>query len=221
VRVRYCRGGLWVSAGGHALAIDAPAGLSATVGNQLSALSAVVLTSGRARAVGGLVELLEAVAGAGEREHPLVLHVPFGEERGAALADLWVQHWAGRYPLTLDSERPGSRFQVGPLEVTTLPIRSGEPVWATGTVSPKVGVGVEVLHRGRRLVALLGAAPEPALERYCADADWLVVEVGVTRWPRTEVPWRLRADQAVALGRTAKRLWIVGDDGRRLRTPMS
>lgn len=201
--------------------LDAPAGIAAAVGPELASVRAVVLTSGRARSLSGLVELLEALAAHRDPDLPLTLHVPLGEERGAALADLWVQHWPGRYPLTVDAERPGATFEVGALTVRTLALRSGEPDWSAGSVRSRVAVGVSVRSGEARAAVLFGAAPEPGLERWCAGADLAVVEVGVVPWPRSDVAWRLRPDEAVAIGQGARELWIVGDDGQRLDDQVS
>lgn len=219
VDVRLLDGGVWVRSGEHALLIDAPAGAAGALGFELRSLDAVLLTSGRARSVGGLIELLEAAALYRDLGDPLDVHVPLGEERGPALADFWVQHWPGRFPLTVDAARPGSTFSVGPITVTTFPVRAGEPRWSDRQVEPRVAIGATVLCADRRIVVLFGAGPDPALERHVRHADVLVVEVGVVPWPnespRGRSPWRLRFDEALALGQSTVDLWIVGDDGSR------
>lgn len=225
IEVHFAHGGIWLwntaPSGPHGVAIDAPAGMAAAIGADLARLSAIVVTSGRARAIGGLIELLEATAAHRDPALPLVLHVPFGEERGAALADLWVQHWQGRFPLTVDAERAGVRFDAGGMQITTVALRAAEPDWAARDVVPRVAIGVIAEHAGARVAILLGAAPDPGLERHCAGADLAVIEVGVLPWPRSDVAWRLRPDQAIAVGAGARALWIVGDDGRRIEAPAS
>ncbi|MEZ4236249.1 MAG: hypothetical protein R3F59_08835 [Myxococcota bacterium] len=144
---------------------------------------------------------------------PLVLHVPLGDDRAAALAEVWQRGWPDRYPLVLDAQRPGAPFEVGDIAVETWAVRVGDPRWATGEVEPGVGMALRIAAGGLVVAVALGAGPERAVQRACDGADLAVVEVGVAPWPRTDAPWRIRVDQAPLLAAGARQLWLVGDDG--------
>jgi hypothetical protein len=208
-------GGLEVAVGNDALLVDVPAGIERALGDRLGRLRAIVLTGGSPRAVGGLVPLLCALEPWRDPEAELPVHVPIGEDRGAALADAWVRHWPDRFPVTVDAERPGITFDAGPFEVTTFEVRAGEPRWRTGTVEPRVAVAVRVRTEDLVVVLVPAAAPSTVIERACRDADIAVIEVATVSWPTTAERWRPTAEEALRLGAGAgaKEVWLVGDDG--------
>lgn len=214
VLVEWLEGGLYVEHDGVGLLVDAPAGLVDRAGARLGRVQALALTSGRIRAVGGLVPLLVEMARVRTTDVPLSIRFPLGEERGAMLAETWVRGWPDLYPLTLDAELPGATFEVGAMSVRTLAIRAGEPRWRDGTVHGLEAVAVRIETPGPSVAWVPGAAPSQAVARACANVDLAVVEVGVVPFPPTPHPWRLTVDDAVRLGRGAGALWIVGDDGR-------
>lgn len=215
-QVSWVAGALVVDVGGDVVLFDTPAGLPEALGPTLGRVRALVFTTGRIRSVGGLVPLLCALEPHRSVDAALPVHPPLGDERSAALAEVWERFWPDRYPIVLDVVRPGGSFDVGPLQVTTFPIQVGEPRWRDGTVDPGVGVGLRIETPDLTVALLLGAAPSSGLARITADVDLAVIEVGVVPWPRTPVPWRLRPDEAVALGVGARELWVTGDDGQRL-----
>ena len=120
---------------------SAPAGLGEALGPSLGRVRAIVSTTGRIRSVGGLVPLLCALEPHRASDAALLLHPPLGDERAAGLAEVWERFWPDRYPIVLDVVQPGGTFDVGPIEVTTFPIRVGEPRWRDGAVEATVGVG--------------------------------------------------------------------------------
>lgn len=214
-------GALYVSHGADALLVDAPSGVDALLGDRAARLRAVVLTGGTVRQVGGLVPLLCALERWRAAGTALPVHVPLGEERGAALADAWVRHWPDRYDVTVDAERPGATFDEGPFAVATFALRAGEPRWRIGTVEPRTAVAVRVTTPDRSVAFVPAAVPSTAVERACRGADLAVIEVGVVPWPRTAERWRPTAEEALRLAAGAKEAWLVGDDGRWLGGPES
>ena len=211
--VTWLSGGLWIAVGNDALLVDVPAGIERVLGARLGQLQAIVLTGGSPRAVGGLVPLLCALEPWRDAEAELPVHVPIGEDRGAALADAWVRHWPDRFPVTVDAERPGSTFDVGPFRVATFEVRAGEPRWRTATVEPSVAVAVRVLTGDLTVVLVPAASPSTVVERACRDADIAVIEVAVVGWPTTAERWRPTAEEALHLSAGAKEVWLIGDDG--------
>jgi hypothetical protein len=220
-RISWIGGALAVEVGGDLLLVDSPTGLADALGPALGRVRGIVFTTGRIRAVGGLVPLLCGLEPHRATEAELPLHPPLGDERVAAMAEIWERTWPDRYPIVLDVVRSGTPFDVGPVRITTFPVRVGEPRWRTGTVDHLVGVGLRLETPDLVAAVILGAAPSAALVRHCADVDLAVIEVGVVDWPRTDAPWRLRTDEALALGSGARTLWLVGDDGRPLETAES
>ncbi len=214
VTVRWLGGGLLVEHDGSALVVDAPPGVTGAIGDALPGVQAVLLSSGRLQAVGGLVELLVALEPHRRSGVPLSLRVPLGEERGVTIAEAWVRGWPDRYPLTLDAQLPGCVFDIGGLQVSTVPQRSGEPVWRTSEVCDQLAVSVRLQATGATVVWMSAAAPGPGVARACRGADLAVIEVGVLPWPRTEQRWRLSLTDAVEAGGEAGEVWLVGDDGR-------
>lgn len=217
--VEWLGGAVWIEVAGSGVLLDVPPGAVERLGDRLPRLRSVGLTSGRVRAVGGLVPLLVELSRWRTGEVPLALRFPLGEERGAMLAETWVRGWPDLYPLTLDAEVPGSTFDAGDAVVTTVPLRAGEPRWRDGTVQPVTAVALRVEVAGRRVSWVPAAAPDGALRRAVAGADLAVVEVGRVAWPRADTPWRPTVEDAVALRDVVGELWVVGDDGRLVGGP--
>lgn len=209
---------LAVDVGGDVLLIDAPAGIEAALADAglLGRVRAIVCTSGRIGAVGGLVPLLCALEPHRTHAAPLDLHVALGEERAATLAEVWLRGWGDPYPLSIDAQRPGGRFTAGAVEVATFPARIGEVRFATGDVTAGVGMGLR-LGTAALTIGVVVGAPDRTQRRVCDGVDLAVVEVGVAPWPRLASPptsaWRLRVDEALALAANVGEVWIVGDDG--------
>jgi hypothetical protein len=171
------------------------------------------------RSIGGLVPLLGALEPSHGGGAAVTLQVPLGEERAATLAEAWIRCWPDRYPLSVDAVRPGASFELGPIAVATSAIRVGHVRWATGEVEAGLGVALRITTPDLTIAVVVGAAPDPALARVCAGADVAVIEVGRVAWPRTDVAWRLRTDEAAELGAGAAALWMFGDDGERVGGP--
>lgn len=212
--VEWLESAVWVEFAGVGLLLDAPPGVVERLGERLPRLQSVALTSGRIRAVGGLVPLLVELSRWRASEVPLSLRFQLGEERGAMLAETFVRGWPDLFPLTLDAEMPGSTFDAGDVSVTTMSLEAGEPRWRDGTVQPVPTVAVRLEVAGTKVAWVPGAAPGRAVERACAGVDLAVVEVASVPWPRTTERWRLTVAEAMQLGAGAKDLWVVGDDGR-------
>ena len=145
--VRWARGALIVRHPSGTVLVDVPSGIEEDLGEALGELSAIVLTSGRIRTTAGLLGLLAALEPHRDPELPLRLHVPWGEERGAALADTWSRLWPGRFPVEVDAERAGAVIEVGEIEITTHPIRAGEPHWQQGTVEAVPAVALTLVFK--------------------------------------------------------------------------
>lgn len=212
--VEWLGGALWIELACAGMLLDVPPGAVERLGDRLPRLRSVALTSGRVRAVGGLVPLLVELGRWRVGDVPLALRFPLGEERGAMLAETWVRGWPDLYPLTLDAEVPGSTFDAGDAVVTTVPLRAGEPRWRDGSVQPVTAVAHRIDVAGRRVVWIPAAAPDGALRRAAAGADLAVIEVGSVPWPRTDARWRPGMEDAMALRDAVGELWVVGDDGR-------
>ncbi len=215
--VRWARGALLVRYPPGAVLVDAPPGIEDELGDALPTLAAVFLTSGRIRATGGLLGLLSALEPHRSPERVLPLHVPWAEERGSALAELWSRGWPGRFPVEVDAQRAGATVDVSGIEVTTAPLRAGEPTWHPGSVVPVPALGVRLRTPDLTVALLPASTPSTAGRRLCEGADLAIVEVGVAPWPRPaegDPAWRPTAEQAIALSSGAGESWLVGDDGR-------
>lgn len=213
--VHWLGGGLFLDRAGEGLLVDVPAGAADLLraAGALSSVRSVLLTSGRVRAVEGLVPLLCALEPLRD-DSPLPIRTCLGEERGPTLASAWTRAWPDRYPLLLDALAPGSEEEIGAFSIRTIPLRHGEPRWRTGTVEPAVAVAVRVTVPEGVIAWVPGAAPSPAVRRACRGADLAVVEVGVEPWPQTPEPWRLTLEEALRDADEAGEAWLVGDDGR-------
>lgn len=209
------RGGLWLEHDGHGLLVGAPAGAAEDLGDALGCLRAIALPVTRPRDVGGLLTLLAALEPWRRDEEVVELHVALGDERGPALAEGFAAHWDGA-PLTIDAQRAGASLHAGPFAIETRALTVGEPRWRPPRIEGRAGLALRVTAGDRRVAIVRGARPEPWLARWCAGADLAVVEIGVTPWPRADRPWRLRQDEALAIGAGARELWIAGDDGERV-----
>lgn len=214
-RVSLHGGAVWIQVDDDAVLIDAPPGVADALGpDRLPHLREVLLSGGRIRSIGGLLALLCALEPHRGPEDPLVVRAPLGDDRGAALAELWSRHWPDRFRVVLDTERPGATFDAGPIEVRTFPVRAGEPRWRPDRVDPRVAIALRVQTPDLTIAVVLGAAPSAAVTRACERVDLAIVEVGVEPWPRTTDRWRLSVEEALELGAGVQELWLVGDDGR-------
>jgi hypothetical protein len=231
--VSWVNGTVELQVGEDVLLVDAPAGAAERLpAASLGRTRGIVCTSGRIQAVGGLVPLLCALERHRGPDDTVVLQVPLGDDRAAALAEAWTRGWPDRYPLTIDAQRPGAAVpsELAGVEVETVRVRTGDVRWATAEVEPGVGMALRLTSPDLAVAVILGAAPDrrgwppspgsgasarrAPLERLCDGADLAIVEVGVTDWPRTDEPWRIRVDEVPALAAGAREVWVVGDDGR-------
>jgi len=216
VTVWWVGAGLYVEADGQGLLLDAPVSAVSALAalGALPRLSSILLTSGRARSVGGLVPLLCALE-PHRTDAPLTVRSCLGEERGEGLAGAWMAAWPGRYPLLVDGFLPGEPFEAGPFDGDTLPVRHGEPVWGHEPgVTAAIGVAVRVRAGGVTIAWVPGAGPDPAIRAACRDVDLAVIEIGVEPWPAADGAWRLSIEDALADAALAAEVWIVGDDGQ-------
>ncbi len=172
-------------------------------------LSAVILTSGRIRSVGGLLALYAALE-PHRAGRPLTVHALLGEERVFAITDVWTRLWPRGFPVDLDARRP-STFELPPFGVTTQELVTGEV--QGGEVVPMPGLGVRIRTPDLTLAFVPAARPGTGVERLCSGVELAIVEVGRLDWPKTAHPFRATVDQASALAAGAEALWIVGDDG--------
>lgn len=207
----WAEGTLVVSVDHDVLLIDAPPVSVALLQPWLPNVRAIALTSGRLSSVGGLLPMLCALEPHRGPDSALTLHLPGSDERGAALAEVWVRCWPDRYPLTIDSDRPGSDFEVGRITVHTHPLETAEIVHGAASVQDAIGMIVRTPDLA--IAYLRGMAPPRMLERWLA-VDLAILEVGLSPWPRTDRPLRLRIDEASRIGASAGELWLVSDEGR-------
>ena len=214
VSVTWTGGGVWLEHPEGGLLLDTPAGVVDAIGDGLAKVRGVVLTGDRTRHLTGLIPLLAAMEPHRPEDLPLDLRFPLGAERGVLLAETWVRGWPDRFPISLDAEPPGSTFDVGPFEIRTLPLRTGEPHWRKGTVEATVGVGVRVAVGDEAVAWIPGAAPDRHIAKLCAGVDLAVIEVGQRAWPRTDERWRLTEREAIEACGDAAAIWLPGDDGR-------
>lgn len=214
--VRWIGGALWMSAGYGGLLIDAPAGVHEALDREglLPSLQAVLVSSARTRPISGLLPLWDAL-GINQRRTLRVLHV-LGDERTPLLAQAWAQGWPEGIRLDLDGMAPGTCFDVAGIDVELVPLRIGEPV-SGGTGGQGVaGCGLR-LHTGARTISWLPCSrPGTAAARLCSGVDLAVIEIAATRWPKTEVPWRMSRNDALQAAMGASASWLVGDDGTKV-----
>jgi hypothetical protein len=214
----WVEGTLVVSVGADVLLVDAPPGAMRGLGAWLPHVRAVALTSGRLSAVGGLLPLLCALEPHRGLDAELTLHLPPSDERAPALAEVWMRHWPDRYPLVVDSERPGTTFEVGAIRVTTQPLSTGE-LARTG-IQELEALGLVLQTPDLSVGYFRGRAELPKLERWLRT-DLALLEVGVLPWPRTDRPLRLRTDEVAQIAKHTRELWLLGDDGAWLDLPAS
>lgn len=215
--VRWVRGSVVVRHPTATLVVDVPPGVEVELDDVLGEVSAIVLTSGRIRTTAGLLGLLAALEPHRAPEATLTLYVPWGEERGAALADTWSRLWPGRFVVQVDAERAGARFEVGAIRVETHPVRAGEPQWHPDSVAPVPAVALRLATDDLAVAVLPSCTPSTAGQRLCAGVDLAIVEVAAAPWPRTPEGggvWRATPERAITLVAGAGEAWLVGDDGR-------
>lgn len=213
LRVRWVDGGLYIEAEGVGLLLDAPEGCSTLLHEELGRIGTILLSGGRIRSVGGLLPLLCAMDAV--RTDPLVVWSPAGEERPGLLCDAWSRGFVGGYPLLVDVEAPGRRFEAGPFAIESVPVVRGEPRWRGGEgVSLVVAAGFRVSYGGVTFGFAPGAGP--GAHRIARGADLAVLEVGVLPWPASNDDLRHDVVAATAAGAGARRLVLVGDDGEPL-----
>lgn len=208
VTVAWLNGGLAISRRSGWVLVNAPPGCSELL-SELDAwkITAIVLSSGRMRALGGLLEVL---GGLSPERTVEVVH-PLGAERPPLIVDAWSQGWPGGVPVRVDGVAAGQTIDLAGIAVELVPLRVSERVGEG--VQATAGVGVRLELPGATIAWLPSAAPGVAGGRMCAGVDLAVVEVGVGPWPPTDRPCRLDLAGAVRAGSGAAELWLVGDDG--------
>ncbi len=215
ITVTWLQGGLWIRWDSGGILLDAPPA-AALLGAELGHLRAIALTSGRIQAVGGLLGVLAATDRWRDPGLALPIHIALGEERASLVAETWQRGWPQAFPVELDAEAPGARFELGPFEVRTISVSAAEPDFRAGTTRAIPAVGLQ-LRGPIQLAWVPSAAPGPVVEHLCRGADLAVVEVGVLAWPRGAV--RLRPEDAIRAASGARLLWCVGDDGEPIDVP--
>ena len=216
VEVRWCAGGLFVRGGESGLLLDCPVGVEHYLGDRAAELDAVLLTSGRIQAVGGIIGLLEAVNRYKRKDRPLTIYSCVGEERGPALVACWVRDWPSDVEIRLDTSVPGRDIHLGEFEIHTESVPHGEPAWAHERVNSRVGVAVRLEVGATAIAWVPGAAPHPIVGRLCRGASLAVVEVAGLSWPRADKVWRLSEEKGREAGGGAQELWLVNDAGERV-----
>jgi len=211
LKVEWCGGAVYVEHAGSGLLLDAPRGVSDRLGARLSRIRAVVLTSGRAGSVCGLVSLLASLQP--HRDHPLRVFFALGEERGAGLAEAWVRGWPDSFPVDLDGVMAEATLDEGPFEIRLRELRAGEPRWRRDDVVRTYAHAVSVRTSSGHVVWVPSCAPTTHVSRATHGADLAVIEVGVTPWPRSSHRWRMSTSDAIRLC-GAEELWTPGDDGK-------
>lgn len=218
VEVRWLAGALWVRHPGGGVLVDAPAGVHAHLEalDLGASLTALVVSTDRLRALGGLLDLWDAVARARGPQPALhVLH-PLEAERVAVVADAWCRGWPDDLILDLDALASGEPAQTRcGVDVRLVELPLGE-VGPSGTVRRVTGGGVRLDVAGVRIAWVPATRAGTAPRALCADADLAVVEVARRPWPGTARPWRMLADDAMRLADGAGTTWLVGDDGTSL-----
>lgn len=213
VQVRWLSGAVYMEKDGYGLLIDAPATAVSLLEDRLPHIQSIILTSGGIASVGGLVPVLCALEATRPVDLPLSLHFAFGEERGAMMAEAWVRGWPCGYPLTLDGEVPGGRFDAGPFSIVTSGLKCGEPEWGMKRIRPTIGLALTISAGDVTVARVPATRSTPMVSKLCRDRDLAIVDVGVIPWPESSTPWRMTVDQAVSRGSGAKCLILVGDDG--------
>ena len=195
-------GGLVLETAGRTLIIDAPVGSV----NAVHA-SAIVFTSGRARALAGLWSLLASA----ERRllpEPLVVWSALDEPRPMLIVEAWVRGNGEPCPLVLDSDGPGATVDLPPWRIVTAALAGVEPRGREGAPAriPVVGLRIEV--GGVAVAYIPAAAPTAAARRLCAGADLAILEVPSASWPGAPV-----GDPA-ELAAVAKDAWWLAEGGQ-------
>lgn len=211
--VSWIGGALKIDGRRGAVLIDAPPGVARalTEAGELKDVAAVVVSTGRARSVAGLLGLWDALDRLGRRELTVV-HV-LGDERTPLLAAAWAQGWPGGLRLDLDGCAPSTVAEAAGLAIELVPLRVGD-MRGGRDVQAVAGCGVRVEDGAVTWVPT--CRPGTSAQRLARGAGLAVVEVGVVPWPVDVAPWRLaRADAELVAG-GAHEAWLVGDDGARL-----
>ncbi len=203
-------GALRVSLGGYQILLGAPLAAVSRLGPSVDALDAVILPTGHLRLLDGLVPLLASRT----TDRPLTVVSLVGEPRSMALVDAFSRGWPHRAQPEVDVFVAGQPIALGPTQLHTRPARAGEP--HGDAVSVVAGCGVRLTAAGQTIAFLPAVAPSRGWRAFVGQAELAVVEVGVRPWPPGQRPWRHDTASAISAAREARRLWLVGDDGRPL-----
>ncbi len=212
--VRWCGGGLLLRSRGTTLLLDCPVGVEYYLGELAGELDAVVLTSGRLRAVGGLIGLLESVSRY-KRNGKLTVYCGVGEERGPALVECWMRDWRMDLDVQLDLSTPGRFLPIGEANLLMESVPHSEPLWSQDRVVPAFGVALRVEIGASALTWVPGAGPHPVIGRLCRCSSLAVIEIAGLPWPVTDPARRLTREEALEAGALADELWLVTDAGVR------
>ncbi|MCB9663192.1 MAG: hypothetical protein H6732_03695 [Alphaproteobacteria bacterium] len=218
VEVRWLAGALWLRHPGGGLLVDAPGGVHVHLeaAGLADKLTTLVVSTDRLRALGGLLDLWDAVARARGPHPPLhVLH-PLDTERVAVVADAWSRGWGDDLALDLDGLRPGehARTPCG-VDVHLVELPLGE-VGPAGAVRRARGCGLRLEVAGVTVAWVPATRAGSAARSLCAGADLAVLEVARRAWPGSDRPWRMLPEEAMRLAEGAHTAWLVGDDGTSL-----
>lgn len=182
--------------------LDAPSGVERSISGLPSArgLLALVLSGGRIASVGGMLPLLCALDDARRDDASLLVWSPMGDERPGLVLEAWNRGWPCRFGVTVESEAPGSEFNVGPFQVTTFPMRRLEGGPRSGV--PAAAAAFRVSVDGCVVAFVPGAANAGLVRHVCRGADLAVIEVGA-----------LSIADTIASVEKVGEAWLLGPDG--------
>lgn len=208
---------LWVDTGRGGLLIDAPEGVHAALraAGLLDALTWLVISSARTRAMSGLLGVLDALS---EREGP-PLHVVhlLDDPRTPLLVAAWTQGWPDGREVELDGVSPGTVVELPSAQVQFTSVHTAERVADHPEgVQPVAGAAVQVHGPHGTVVWVPTCRNSSRVHRAVAHADLAVLQVGRQAWPATAHPWRLSVEAAALIAAGARTHWLVGDDGQLL-----
>lgn len=217
--VTWLDGAILVALPHGAILVDTPPGVERALAEtgRLAAVTSIVVTNDRWRAVGGLLGVCAAVTEARGSRPPLHLVHPLSCERVVMVADAWSRGWPNGVRLDVDGVVPGEPVDLpGGAEATLVPLALAE--LAGRTVIPVAGGGLRLDVGGATIAWGPAARPGTSLQRLAEGADLAVVECGRRPGPDTDPPWRPGLADASAAAIRAGAFWVVGDDGRVVAT---
>jgi hypothetical protein len=215
--VHWCGGGVLVRGTETSLLLDCPVGVEHYLGELAGELDAVVLTSGRIQAIGGLIGLLESVS-RHKRRGELTIYSGLGDEKGPALVDCWTRDWRSAIDIHLDLSTPGRVLPIGGASVRTESVPHSEPLWCEERVVSTFGNALRVQIGATSIAWVPGAGRHPIIGRLCQGANLAIIEIAGVPWPAGGAGCRLTREEALRVGAMADAVWLVTDAGERVGT---